>query len=88
MSGISPLISVRNELEKTSPSQFGGADEVLDDLNEVIRTVRQCADELIAVHETTGIDVYDRVPGWLGVIRLAYPDWADESSPCYGKHYR
>lgn len=56
-------------------------------LEAVQSVIEKAANELIAIHQAGGIDVYDRVPGLLGVIRLIYPEWADWQSPYYGRYY-
>lgn len=48
----------------------------LADMQEVVAVVRAAADELIEMHEATGIDLY-KAPRLLALVRTAYPEWGN-----------
>lgn len=80
---MSRLSDLADALDETDDPKF--IDYAVGALREIDKIVTRCADDLIAVHNTTGIDVYDRVPGWYGVIRLVYPDWSDPESAYFDR---
>jgi|1185.fasta_scaffold63649_4 hypothetical protein len=75
------------ESDRPTRAQEAALVDVIRDIEAVQMVIEKAANELTAMHNSTGIDVYDRVPGLLGIIRLVYPQWADWKSPTFGRYY-